>query len=300
MVVAGGAVGAERHRNALGAHLDDRREAGAELQIRSRTMQHLDTPLGHQRLLIVVDPHAVSEAELRRGQAGVGEIVDVLAAGARLDQRDLVAILRRVRVDDELMLDREPRDGFEQLARARDRESRRERGAQAAIGPAVPALGDRHAFVDRSRGLFHQSRRHRGIRVHHALADDRAQPHRLERLEDGIGIVHGLHRQHRGRARSQQLGCGLLRGCGQRRRRVRGLHRPDARLQPVEQGEIIGVAAEQCLAKMNVRLDEARQEIRSATVNYLLRRLRRHGRSTRSGRREPPHRLRSRRRRRSW
>ncbi len=132
-------------------HLDHRREAGAQLQIRSGAVQHLDAALRHQRLLIVIHPHAMGEAEAVGREAGVGEIVDVLPAGARLDQRDLVAILRGVRMNHELMLDRETRHRFEQLARARHREPRREGGAQAAIRAAVPAPGDRHALVDRMR-----------------------------------------------------------------------------------------------------------------------------------------------------
>ena len=111
-------------------------------------------------------------------------------------------------------------------------------------------------------GLFQQPRRHRGVGVHHALADDGAKAHRLERLEDRIGVVNRFHRQHGRRARSKQLGCGLLCRGGKRPRRVRGLHRPHPRLQPLEQGEIVGIAAKERLTEMDVRLDESRQQIR--------------------------------------
>ena len=78
----------------------------------------------------------------------------------------------------------------------------KERRAQPAIGAAVPSLGDRHAFVDRPRRLFHQARRHGGVSVHHALANDGAKTHRLERFEHRIRIMHRLDRQHRGGASS--------------------------------------------------------------------------------------------------
>ena len=80
------------------------------------------------------------------------------------------------------------------------------RPREPAIGPAVPAARERHAFVDRGLRLLEQPTRHRGVRVHHALADDRAQADRLERLEDRVGIVHRLHRQDGGRAAVQQFG----------------------------------------------------------------------------------------------
>ena len=56
----------------------------------------------------------------------------------------------------------------------------------------------------------------------------------------------------------EQLGGGEPRRRAQRRRRVRRFHRPDARAQPVHQRQIVGVAAKQRLAEMDVGLDEAR------------------------------------------
>ena len=53
----------------------------------------------------------------------------------------------------------ERRDGLEQLARARHREARRERGVQPAVRRAVPSLLEREALVDRSRRLLAQPRR---------------------------------------------------------------------------------------------------------------------------------------------
>jgi hypothetical protein len=49
---------------------------------------------------------------------------------------------------------------------------------------------------------------------------------------------------------------------------MRCLHRPDAPLQPIEQGEIIRVAAEERLAQVHVRLDEARQDIVASAIHH--------------------------------
>ena len=77
--------------------------------------------------------------------------------------------------------------------------------------------------------------------------------------------------KHGGRAAEQQLAGGQPRGRGERRRRVRRFHRPDALLQPVEQREIVGVAAKERLAEMNVRLDEARQQVVAGRVDDAVR-----------------------------
>jgi hypothetical protein len=48
---------------------------------------------------------------------------------------------------------------------------------------------------------------------------------------------------------------------------VRGLHRPDACFQPIEERQIVGVAAKQRLAQMNVRLNEPGQQVTAAAVD---------------------------------
>ena len=65
----------------------------------------------------------------------------------------------------------------------------------------------------------------------------------------------------------QQLRGGEARRRAQRRWRVRGLHRPDAPPQPLEQRHVVGEAAEERLAEMDVRLDEAGQEVAAARVD---------------------------------
>jgi len=52
---------------------------------------------------------------------------------------------------------------------------------------------------------------------------------------------------------------------------VRGFHRPDALLQPIKQCEVVGIAAEERLTQMDVRLDEAGQQISTARIDHPIR-----------------------------
>ena len=164
-------------------------------------------------------------------------------------------------------------DGLEQLARARHREARRERGVQPSIGGAVPPLEEVEAFVDRRLCVFLQPLGHLRVEVHHAFADRRAQAASGNRFEDDVGIVHGLHRQHRGRAAGEQLGRRQPRGGAERVRPVRGFHRPHARAQPVHQMEIVGIAAKEGLAEMKMCLDETGKHVAAAGVDHALMRV---------------------------
>ena len=158
------------------------------------------------------------------------------------------------------LLVRQRRDGLEQLARAGDREARRERRAQPAVRPRRPTAVRiaRLSSID-ARVSSCSRRGTSGVEVHHALADRRAQPALRHRLEDGVRVVHRLHRQHGRRAARRAARVAASRAAARSDAgRVRRFHRPDARAQPVHQRQIVGVAAEQRLAEMDVRLDEAR------------------------------------------
>ena len=198
----------ERDRDAARPHLGDRRDAGAELQVRAGTVQHL-----HPRSASTACSWSSTQTQCARHRCGAvsptcDEIVDVAKAGPLADQRDLVAVLRGMGVHEQRVLPRQVRDGLEQFARARHGESRREGRAQPPVGPAVPARRQRQALVHGRLRALEQPRRHRGVGVHHALADHGAQARRLERLEHRVGVVHRLHRQHGGGAAQQQFGSG--------------------------------------------------------------------------------------------
>ena len=151
--------------------------------------------------------------------------------------------------------------GFEQIARARDREARRERRAQPAVGRAVPALRAAPALSSSpaARWLV-QPRGRLAAHVHQALADDGAQSGRHQRLEHRVGAVHRLHRQHAAscrRAAARPPPAAPPRASV--RVVVRRFERPDALAQPGEQRQVVGQPAEQRLAEMDVRLHEAGQ-----------------------------------------
>ena len=187
--------------------VDDRRDARAELQVRAGAVQHLDAALGHQRLLGVVDPHAVRGAQMRRGQADLGEVLDVAAgptARGRAPPRRGSPTRGCGRGCPT------PRDSaatrFEQLARARDREARRERRAQPAVRPGRASAGAAPGSRRCPRRQSSCSRAGASPRaIHQALADGGANARLGQRLEHRVGVVHRLHRQHGGGAGAQQL-----------------------------------------------------------------------------------------------
>jgi hypothetical protein len=77
-VVAGRAVGAQRHRDPLFPHLDDRRDTGPQLEIGAGTMHHFDVVLGEHLLLRVVGPHAMRDTQTRRGETNISEILQIV------------------------------------------------------------------------------------------------------------------------------------------------------------------------------------------------------------------------------
>jgi hypothetical protein len=131
----------------------------------------------------------------------------------------------------------------------------------------VRELRERKAGVDRGAGVLVQPPWCLAVRIHHALADDGAKAHGLERFEHRIRLMHGLHRQHGGGAAKEQFRGREARARLERTGIMRGLHRPDALLEPVEQREVVRVAAEERLAEMNVRVDEAREDVAAAGID---------------------------------
>ncbi len=232
-------------------------------------MQHLHRAFRQDLLLAVVHPDAVRGAQPSRRESRVGEVLQI-AEAARQSPHEIhfVAVLRRVRVYEDLVALRQVRDRFEQLSRAGHREARRERGAQPSVGGAVPALDQRQALVDRVARPFAEPSRDLAAGVHHALADDGADAGVRERFEHGIGVVHRLHREDRRRARLEQFGGGQAGRRAQRARRVRRFERPDAALQPLEQGHVVRHSAEQRLAEMDVRLHKAGEQVVARAVDH--------------------------------
>ena len=163
---------------------------------------------------------------------------------------------------------RECRHRLEQLARARDGEARRERGAQPAVGRAVPALLEREALVDRARRLLAQPRRHLAQpRPSCICRRSRACPisasaSNTTSVSCTVSIVRTVVVPESSSSAAASRG-----GGAQRRGRVRRFQRPDARPQPLEQRHVVGEAAKQRLAEMDVRLDEAGKQVARRRVD---------------------------------
>ena len=176
------AVGAKRYRDSSRAHFDHGCQPRAELEVRAGAVQHPHTAFSHQRLLGVIDPDAMCQAEAMGGQSGIGEIVDVLLAGAGLDERDLIAILRRMGVDDELMLLRQTGDGPSSSASKTPRTRAKAARKRPLRGRAT--LGDCDASSS-DCGLFQQPRRNASYGGPSCNCRPRRAAHRFERLESG-------------------------------------------------------------------------------------------------------------------
>ena len=259
-VVAGGAVGAERHRDAARAHLDDRRDARPELEVRAGAVQDLDVALGEQRLLGVGHPDAVRRAQPRRRQAGVGQVFEVGQA-ARQSPHDLdfVAVLGGVRVHERAgptrRAPRPPRAArasttprtAARTPRAAGRRPRRPsassaRGSRRSTGASAPAAAP---APRRSESIMHLPTMARSP-VSASVSNTTSVSCTVSIVRTEVVPVRSSSAAaSRAEARS-------VAG------RVRRFHRPDAPPQPVEQRHVVGEAAEQRLAEMDVRLDEAR------------------------------------------
>ena len=219
-------------RDAARPHLGDRRDARSELQIRAGAVQHLDAAFGEQLLLGVGRPRRSAPrraARVARPSDARYAMLSSPVCGAH--DRDFVALLGRVRVHEQAL--RPPT--APPWLRA-DRACTRSRSAARA--PRAAGRRPRRASAGAARG----SRRGRlrvpdtgapgavAAHVHQALADDRAQSGRHQRLEHRVGVVHGLHRQHASSCR--RAAAPRPRAAPRRAsvaRVVRGLERPDAR-----------------------------------------------------------------------
>ncbi len=184
-------------------------------------------------------------------------------ARARADDRDLVALLRRVACAPagRARATGAPRPRAGRASTRRRIAARTPRAAARWRAPCQRVASARLSSIDARVCSSRRAGTAGSASIMH-LPIDGAQARRLERLEHGVGVVHRLHRQRRwwcrsAAARTRPGGAEAASDAG----RVRGLHRPDARLQPIEQRQVVGVAAEQRLAQVDVGLDEAGEQV---------------------------------------
>ena len=101
-----------------------------------------------------------------------------------------------------------------------------------------------------------------------ALADSGAEPRFFDDLKNLIRVTDSLHRQRARRPTFDEFRDPKSRRRSDGRSRVRRLHGPDTLLQPIEQREIVGGATKDCLAEVNVSLDETRYDRTTGGIDH--------------------------------
>ena len=96
--------------------------------------------------------------------------------------------------------------------------------------------------------------------VHQSVSARDAHARRGRRAEDRVRVVRRRHVEDGRRPAREELGEAEARRDLERRVVVRGLARPDVRREPREELQVVGAVAQERLAEMDVRLDEAGQE----------------------------------------
>ena len=204
--------------------------------------------------------NGVGQAGPRAEEAHRVEVGDVLEPRALEDQVALGQALARVRVDGQPLLLREPRRPSQEFVRAGHGETGLHGDPQPTPLAAVPigqqARGLGEALRRRSAQLF---RRRPGV-VHQHVAARVADPGPRRRPEEGVGVAHGPHVEHRRDAGSEALREPEARRDRERVRVVRRLARPDVRGQPGQEFQVLRAVAQQRLAQVEVGLNESRQD----------------------------------------
>ena len=254
--------------------LDDRRDAGPELEVRAGAVEHLDAALGHHRLLGVVDPHAVRRAQPRRGEPELAPGRPCCPGrSARRTSATSSRFSRGVGVDEHARGRATPRRPPRAASREHDTAKR---GASAMRMPPVrlavpaPVQARLSSMPGAPRSRAAAAGASRAV-VHQALADRRADARcgasasSTTSVSCTVSIVSTVVVPVRssscdGEPRRGRAACG----------RVRRFERPDAPLQPLEQRQIVGQPAEQRLAQVDVGLDEAGEEVAAAGVDLAI------------------------------
>ena len=173
---------------------------------------------------------------------------------------DLVAVLGGVRVDEDALRARPGRRLAEDPVGAGDGEARAPGEAEPSARRAVPAGEEPLALGERLVRPGEELGRVRRRVVHQGVPARDAQARGLGRAEDGVGVPDGPHVEDRRRPAGGELREAEARGEEEGLLVVRGLARPDVRLQPGEEREVVGAVPEERLAEVDVGLDETGEE----------------------------------------
>src|SRR5881396_1804710 len=194
------------------------------------------------------------------------EVRDLIVAGLALHRLQLEGRFGSVRMNRGSGSLRQIARRPEQRPSAARREPRGKAIAQPSAGGAMPFSAQVRALRKRLVGRLAQCRGTRG-RIHQALPRRRADADRLECLERGARVTHGLHVENRRRAAEQQLRGAEHRGGVNGGFGVRGLEWPDALREPRLERQIVGEPAEERLTEVDVRLYETRKHDEAVTID---------------------------------
>src|SRR5947209_17553516 len=111
-------------------------------------MQDVRTCAREYGQLFIVDVDTMRKRDVRRCETDRIQVSDVALTCCALNQLNLGAILRSMRVHQHAALTRQLRDTFEQRARATDGEARREAITNPAGRTSVPLFEQRERCTD--------------------------------------------------------------------------------------------------------------------------------------------------------
>ncbi len=248
----------------------DRRDARTQLEVGAGAVRHR-SPAGLKEFtLLLVHLHAVGQGGPRAEETQVGEEGDVLLAVFFEDGLRLPGMLGGVGVDPKPLRLGPATDLAEQVLRAGEDEARVVGEEEPVVLP-MEALDQTLRLVQAVPAVPGEAGREApdAFVVHQGVAEDGAHRMPGQLFEDRAGVPDRLHALE-GRAaallelRDREAG-GLAEGVG----RVRGLEGPDLLAQPGEEGQVLGESAEECLAEVDVRLDETGEGVEALQVPNL-------------------------------
>src|SRR5467141_3463676 len=263
VVVARGPIGPEAHddRGLLQRRIGHRLARG-QLHVRDGTMGDLRARVGEDLDLRGIEPAAVRRDDVLRDEPEAVEVARGTHPGLRHAVVDLAFRLGQVHVDERAIFVGDLPETQEGVLRHRVDRVRAERRRDAVDlhrrDSAVHVLRGPE-LLDRALGI---------VEVHDALGEEGPQAHLLHGLR---GLVHvEIHVVEGRRPGLDHLEARELRPPVDIGRRELRLGRPDSRLEPRRQVEVVAESAEQRHGRMRVEVHESRERDLSFPVDHCL------------------------------
>ena len=231
-------------------------------------MEHLRVPLAEESNLCLADPDAMRETGVGPEYPEFFEEFDVVDAAALAHRFHLPPVLRGMRVEEHAGKGCSHRVCFREEPIGTGEDEPRGNGIFHSSGPfAVPLFG---LFERRTEGVVRRFAECRIdiVAVHHGLSNERTEACFLHSRRDLLFALDAPHIHDRGRSGPDQLGDAGHRGGAHRGRVVGRFERVDFQAEPVEELKVVGQTAEERLAQMDMRLDEAGDRRERGSVEH--------------------------------